>query len=53
MVLERVQQIDHIALKFFLNNLKYTQTVSSFKTEPIYDNDYRTKRPQCENEWVK
>jgi len=33
-------QIDDMALKFFLNDLKYTQTVSSFKTEHIYGNYY-------------
>ena len=29
-----------MAHKFFLNDLKYTQTVSSFKTEHIYENYY-------------
>ncbi len=35
-----VQQDDKIAFKFFLDYLKYTQTVSSFNTEHIYENDY-------------
>ena len=29
-----------MAHKFFLNDLKYTQTVSSFNTEHIYENYY-------------
>ena len=29
-----------MAPKFFLNDLKYTQTVSSFNTEHNYENDY-------------
>jgi hypothetical protein len=41
MVLELVQQFDHIALQFFLNEIYYTQTVSSFRTEHIYDNYYK------------
>ena len=35
-----------MAHKFFLNDLKYTQTVSSFKTEHIYENDYKAKVPK-------
>ncbi len=31
----------NIAFKFFLSDLTYTQTVSSFKTEPIYQNYYK------------
>ena len=42
-VLDLVQQNDKMVFKFFLNDLKYTQTVSSFKTEPIYENDYNRK----------
>ncbi len=38
-VLEIVQQINNMALKFFLYDLLYT-SFSSFKTEYIYDKQY-------------
>jgi len=49
LIIELVQQTDKIALKFFLYELKYTQTVSSFKTEHIYENYYKTVRGKNNN----